>query len=141
MSCLEDISHLSIVQKDALIVKLWNELEQVRQENRRLKEQNERLQKKVSELEEKLNKPIKDSHNSSVPPSQAHKASKSPEEQKEKKRREASVGRKGGGRELHPNPDRWIVSRAKKCPHCGERVREAEQSLHHGFLIKNFLEI
>ena len=48
MNYLKDLSQLSIVQKEALIVKLRNELEQVRQENSRLKEQIESLQKKVS---------------------------------------------------------------------------------------------
>jgi transposase len=138
MNCLEDLGQFSIVQKDALIVKLWNEVEQLRQENNRLKEQIENLQKKVSELEEKLNKPAKNSHNSSIPPSQDKKSSKTSEEKKEKQRREASVGRKGGGRELHPNPDKRIVSRVKKCPHCGERVSEAEQSL---FAVYDKIEI
>ena len=126
MNCFEDLGQLSIIQKDALIVKLRNELEHVRQENSQLKEQIENLQKKVFELEEKLTKPAKNSHNSSIPPSQDNKPNKPSEDKQEKKRRQASLGRKGGGRELHPNPDNRIVSRVKNCPHCGEGISEAQ---------------
>jgi transposase len=44
-------------------------------------------------------------------------------------RREASVGRAGGGRPLHPDPDQVIIAKAKVCPHCGHGVPEAGQSL------------
>jgi transposase len=33
------------------------------------------------------------------------------------------------GRPLHPNPDQVIIAKAKVCPHCGDAVSEAEQSL------------
>ena len=118
-----ELSQLSSAQKDNLIIELWKELEQLREMNRTLREENEELKKKLRE-------PAKDSHNSSLPPSQDRKRNKPGQEEGNKKRREASVGRKGGGRELHPNPDQRIVAKAKKCPHCGEPVREEEQRLH-----------
>ena len=37
-------------------------------------------------------------------------------------RREASVGRAGGGRPLHPHPDQVIIAKAQVCPHCGQGV-------------------
>ena len=45
-------------------------------------------------------------------------------------RREASVGRAGGGRPLHPEPDQVIIAQAKTCPHCGGAVQAHEQHLH-----------
>ena len=45
-------------------------------------------------------------------------------------RREASVGRAGGGRPLHPEPDQIIVAKAKSCPHCGHGVQDIAQQLH-----------
>ena len=45
-------------------------------------------------------------------------------------RREASVGRAGGGRPLHPEPDQIIVATAKSCPHCGHGVQDTAQQLH-----------
>ena len=44
-------------------------------------------------------------------------------------RREASVGRAGGGRPLHPDPDHVIIAKAKSCPHCGHGVQQADQQL------------
>ena len=34
-----------------------------------------------------------------------------------------------GGRPLHPDPDQVIIAKAKVCPHCGDGVPEAGQSL------------
>jgi len=130
MNCSFELSQLSYHQKDNLIIELWKELEQLRHENRKLMEENEELKRKVAMLEEQLKKPAKDSHNSSLSPSRDRKANKPGDENNGKKRREASVGRKGGGRELHPNPDQRIVARARRCPHCGEAVSEADQGLH-----------
>jgi hypothetical protein len=44
-------------------------------------------------------------------------------------RREASVGCADGGRPLHLDPDQVIIAKSKVCPHCGEGVSEAGQSL------------
>jgi transposase len=114
METLPALERLSEQEKDALIVALWAEVQ--------------RLQTRVAELEAKLREPVKDARNSSVPPSRTRKANIPPRPPTET-RREASVGRAGGGRPLHPNPAQVIIAKAKVCPHCGDAVLEAEQSL------------
>lgn len=88
----------------------------------------QRLQSRVTALEAKLQEPVKDARNSSIPPSQARKADLPPRPP-QGMRREASVGRAGGGRPLHPNPDQVIIAKAKVCPQCGNGVSEEGQSL------------
>jgi len=134
MNKLSDLSQLTEQQKDLFIIELWEALEPAREENSKLKTENEELGEQVKRLEEKLNARSKNSRNSSNSPSQDRKANK-PDggncgENPTKKRREASVGRKGGGRALHANPDRIIVAHAKTCPHCGEAVETRDQHLH-----------
>jgi transposase len=114
MDMLPALEQLSEHEKDALIVALWAEVQ--------------RLQTRVAELEATLREPVKDATNSSVPPSRTRKANRPPSPPKET-RREASVGRAGGGRPLHPHPDQVIIAKAKVCPHCGNPVAEAGQSL------------
>jgi transposase len=114
MDKLPALDRLSHQEKDALIVALWAEVQ--------------RLQTRLAELEAKLQEPVKDARNSSVPPSQTRKAN-TPTRPSQGTRREASVGRAGGGRPLHPDPDQGITAKAKVCPHCGAGVSEAGQSL------------
>jgi len=114
METLPELDRLSASEKDALIVALWAEVQGLRT--------------RVAELEAKLHEPVKDARNSSVPPSQTRKAN-TPTRPAKGTRREASVGRAGGGRPLHPNPDQVIIAKAKVCPHCGDGVSEAGQSL------------
>jgi transposase len=114
METLPALDRLSAADKDALIVALWAEIQ--------------RLRARVTELEAKPHEPVKDARNSSVPPSQTPKANTPPRPPKGT-RREASVGRAGGGRPLHPNPDQVIIAKVKGCPHCGQAVSAAEQSL------------
>jgi transposase len=114
MDKLPKLERLSELDKDALIVTLWAEVQ--------------RLRTRLAALEVKLQEPRKDARNSSVPPSQTHKAN-TPRRQSKGIRREASVGRAGGGRPLHPIPDQVIMATAKACPHCGHRVPAARQSL------------
>ena len=109
------LERLSEQEKDALIIALWAEVQ--------------RLQTRFAELEAKLQEPVKDARNSSVPPSHTRKAN-TPTRPPQGTRREASVGRAGGGRPLHPDPDQVIIAKAKVCPHCGEGVSEAGQALH-----------
>ena len=73
---LPDLTTLSHEQKDALIVKLWNETVALRLEVEHLLDLNTILERRLSELETKLNQPPKDSSNSSVPPSKDRKKSK-----------------------------------------------------------------
>ena len=88
-------------EKDALIVALWAEVQ--------------RLQTRLAELEAKLREPVKDARNSSVPPSQTRKAN-TPTRPPQGTRREASVGRAGGGRPLHPDPDQVLIAKANLFP-------------------------
>jgi transposase len=85
----------------------------------------EALTKGVEELERRLNEPPKNSKNSSVPPSRDRKANRPG--RPPGIRREASVGRAGGGRRLHPDPDRTIEAKAEVCPHCAAALTAAEQ--------------
>jgi transposase len=87
----------------------------------------EALQRRVTELEARLGEPPKDSSNSSVPPSRDRKANR-PGKPKGL-RRAASVGRAGGGRTLHPDPDEVVIARLTSCPHCHMAMGEAGQHL------------
>jgi len=60
---LPDLTTLSHEQKDALIVKLWNETVALRLEVEHLRVLNTILERQLSELETKLNQPPKDSSN------------------------------------------------------------------------------
>ena len=124
-----DLTMLSHEEKDALIVKLWSETVALRLEVEHLRNLNAALERRLSELENKVNQPAKDSSNSSIPPSKDRKKNK-PARPTRKGVRRASIGRKGGGRPLDPNPDQQIHAKAKTCPHCGRGVSEAEQHLH-----------
>ena len=110
-----ELERLSEPEKDALITALWAEVQ--------------RLKARLAGLEAKPPEPRKDAHNSSVPPSHSPKAN-CPTGPRTGTRREASVGRAGGGRPLHPNPDQIIIAQAKTCPHCGGVVQAHAQPLH-----------
>lgn len=108
---LPDLSTLSHAEKDALIIALWQQVEA--------------LSKRVAELEARLGDPPKSSSNSSQPPSRDRKSNRPP--RPPGARREASVGRAGGGRLLHPEPDRIVEAWAKLCPHCASGIDAAAQ--------------
>ena len=114
MDKLPNLEQLSDREKDALIVALWAEVQHLRT--------------RLTALEARMQEPPKDARNSSVPPSQTPKAN-TPRRPRQGMRREASVGRAGGGRPLHPTPDQVIIAQAKICPYCGHGVLAAEQSL------------
>jgi transposase len=114
MDKLPALEQLSEQEKDALIVALWAEVQ--------------RLGSRVAELEAKLHEPVKDARNSSVPPSHTRKAN-TPTRALKGTRRAASVGRAGGGRPLHTDPDQVIIAKAKVCPQCGHEVPAAGQWL------------
>jgi transposase len=115
MDKLPDLERLSEPDKDALIAALWAEVQT--------------LKARLAALEAKQHEPCKDAHNSSVPPSRTLKVNRS-SSPRMGVRREASVGRAGGGRPLHPEPDQVILAQAKTCPHCGGTVSAHEQHLH-----------
>jgi transposase len=115
MDQLPELECLSEPEKDALIAALWAEVQ--------------RLKTQLAALEAKAQAPPKDAHNSSVPPAQTPKPNRAPGP-RTGTRREASVGRAGGGRPLHPAPDQVIIAQAKTCPHCGGPVQAHAQQPH-----------
>src|SRR5438270_782596 len=112
MESLPDLAQCSEQEKEALIVALWAEVQ--------------RLRARLAAFEAKQQEPVKDAHNSSVPPSRTHKTNVPPGSHPGT-HRAASVGRAGGGRSLHPDPDHVIIAKAKSCPHCGHGVQQAHQ--------------
>ena len=108
MDKLPELERLSEPEKDALIAALWAEVQ--------------RLQARLAALEAKPHEPRKDAHNSSVPPSQTPKANLSTGP-RTGMRREASVGRAGGGRPLHRTPTKSSSPRPRPVPHCGGAVQ------------------
>src|SRR5919108_654950 len=113
MDTLPALERLSDQAKDALIVALWAEVQ--------------RLHTRLAELEAKRQEPVKDARNSSVPPSHTRQAN-TPTRPPPGTRREARVGRAGGGRPRHPDPDQVLIAQAQVCPHGGEEVSEAGPS-------------
>ena len=90
---LPDLKTLSGEQKDALIEQLWQE--------------HQALQKVLAG---RGKSPKKTAENSSLPPSKGFK--KNQPAQIEGVKRQASVGRAGGGRALQPQPHQTIVVQA-----------------------------
>jgi len=115
MESLPDLAQCSEQEKEALIVALWAEVQ--------------RLRARLATFEAKQQEPVKDAHNSSVPPSRTQKTNV-PLGPRTRTHRDASVGRAGGGRPLHPDPDHVIIAKANSCPHCGHGVHQADQQLH-----------
>jgi transposase len=108
MTAPADLSLLTEAEKDALIVALWA---------------------RVAELEAKLKLPAKTADNSSLPPSQGHKANR-PAEEKPPGPRQGSLGRQGGGRPLAAEPDQYVVAQATACAHCRAALGAGDQVLH-----------
>src|SRR2546426_12752447 len=107
MDTLPELERLSEREKDALIVALWAEVQ--------------RLRTRLADLEAKLHAPGKDARNSSMPPSKRRKVN-TPARPPQETRREASVGRAGGGGALHPDPERVVGAQSKGWPPCRRRV-------------------
>src|SRR4028118_2178397 len=115
MEKLPDLKQLSNEAKEALIVELWLEIQ--------------KLSAALATYEPKPgSSPTKTSKNSSTPPSKGFKPNIKPSKI-EGSKRQRSVGRAGGGRELHPHPDQTIIAQVKNCPQCGEKVTAATQKL------------
>jgi transposase len=101
MDKLPELERLSEPEKDALILALWAE--------------GQRLNTRLAALAATAHEPRKDAHTASVPPSQTPKPNRAPGPRMGT-RREASVGRAGGGRPLHPAPDHVIIAHATTGP-------------------------
>ena len=115
MNALPDLSRLSEAEKAALIRALWAQVQT--------------LTARVAELEARLNQPSKTPDNSSLPPSQGHKANR-PEKAKRPGPRQGSLGRVGGGRRLAEEPDQLVTAKVAACAHCRAALAEADQVLH-----------
>ncbi|MEG4071022.1 IS66 family transposase [Microcoleus sp. Pol11C2] len=117
MKKLPDLKQLSDEAKNALIVELWQEIK--------------KLRAALDTDESKPNSsPAKTSSNSSTPPSKGFKSNIKPKPSKiEGVKRQKSIGRVGGGRHLHPEPDQIIVAQIKSCPQCSETVTATSQKL------------
>ena len=105
---LPDLTRLTPVEKDALILALWAQ---------------------VRALEAKLGLPPRTPDNSSLPPSRGHKANR-PGTMKRVGPRQGSLGRQGGGRALAENPDEIVTARPVHCARCQATLAEADQVLH-----------
>jgi transposase len=106
MTELPDLKQMTDEAKDALILVLWEELQKLRQK-----------------------KPKKTSKNSSLPPAKGFKSEVQPEEKELQGKREASMGREGGGRPLSENPDQTLKATVKSCQSCGIEIAESMQNL------------
>ena len=85
-----ELERLSASARDALMTAWWAEVQ--------------RLKARLATLEAKPHEPGKDAHYSRVPPSQTPQPNL-PTGPRTRPRREASVGRAGGGRPLHPDAE------------------------------------
>lgn len=110
-----DLKSLDGAAKDALILAFIERINALIAENAELKE-------RVARLEAKLGQPPKTPDNSSLPPSQGHKASE------EAARKPKGKPHRGSRRELHPDPTRTLDVRAKHCPHCAADVSTVVQT-------------
>jgi transposase len=106
MTELPDLKQLTDEAKDALIVSLWEELQKLRQK-----------------------KPKKTSKNSSLPPAKGFKPEVKVDKRETQGKREASLGREGGGRPLSEHPDQTIKAIVKSCSSCGTEIEESWQNL------------
>lgn len=84
------------------------------EEIRKLKEKLDVLERKLEQYE----KPLKDSSNSSIPPS-LYKEKKYPKREKSGKQPGGQKGHQGKARMLVENPDEIVELYPRKCRHCG----------------------
>ena len=115
MTACPDLSQLSHAEKDALILALLQRLAAAKQ--------------RIAELEARRDEPAKTPDNSNVPPSKGQKPNR-PEQGKRIGPRNASLGRKGGGRPLARDPDETVTAKAVICMHCQAELTEADHVLH-----------
>ena len=92
----------------------------------------ERLAARVSELESLVGKAKKTSSNSHQPPSSDGPGRKSRRDGG-KRHRKSRPSWPGSSRLLSDEPDRTEQQMVDACPHCGEKVGEAEQHRRHHY--------
>jgi transposase len=109
MTELPDLKGLSSAAKDALIIELWQELQQLRQH---------------------LKQPSKTSKNSSIPPSQGFKPNKkSIKEQGQDNSKGSSERHSSGGRGLSEQPDAIHAAIVEQCSDCGAKLSHSPQQV------------
>jgi transposase len=112
-----DLSKLTVVEKDALILSLLPLVGQLQAALARIADLEARLAK--------FERPNKTPDNSSLPPSKGQK----PERAAGAK--PARPSRPGVGRTLHPDPDRVVDATLDACPHCAAAFPVAQQTAQH----------
>ena len=119
MTSPPDLSALSHVEKDTLILALFAQLAAAHE---RIAAQDARILALEARLNE-LTRPPKTPDNSSKPPSQGQKQDRpSPTDRPVRK------SRPGVGRALHPNPDQRFDAMLPGCPKCNAAFPEASQT-------------
>ena len=114
MTRLADLDTLTHAEKDALILALWAQVQQI-----------EGLKRRIAELETRLGEPPKTSDNSSLAPSQGRKGDRASGGKRGRKKWRKGHG--GGGRRLHSDPDQRVVAMATECPHCRTPLAASDQ--------------
>ena len=127
MTQAPDLSKLSVAEKDALILALFEQLtiahQRIAEQDKIIAAQAERIAALEAKLEQ-LNQPPKTPGNSSMPPSRGQKKDRA-EPDHDRPRRKS---RPGVGRSLHPNPDRVVDATLSACPKCRARFPQAAQT-------------
>ena len=127
MTLPPDLGLLDSAGKDALILALFERLNDLTARLEILEAENAALRAENAELRAKLNLPPKKPDNSSTPPSRGHKGSEG--EQRKPKRKPHA----GAHRGLHPNPTKRCHFAASLCQHCRADVSGIEQTAVHSY--------
>ena len=127
MTLPPDLALLDSAGKDALILALFERLNDLTARLEILEAENAALRAENAELRAKLNLPPKKPDNSSTPPSRGHKGSEG--EQRKPKRKPHA----GAHRGLHPNPTKRCHFAASLCQHCRADVSGIEQTAVHSY--------
>ena len=127
MTLPPDLALLDSAGKDALILALFERLNDLAARLEILEAENAALRAENAELRAKLNLPPKKPDNSSTPPSRGHKGSEG--EQRKPKRKPHA----GAHRGLHPNPTKRCHFAASLCQHCRADVSGIEQTAVHSY--------
>jgi transposase len=125
---MPDFKHMTHAELVMWCETMWQQLQDFQKQLHQAQTHIQKLESRITELEtSKTTK--KTSLNSSVPPSKDQKVNLE-HEVVQQKQRLASLGRKGGGRPLHPNPDFTHVLRPDICTHCGSFLLGALDVIH-----------
>jgi transposase len=122
-----DLRKLSVAEKDALILALFEQLttadQRIAEQDRTIAAQAEQIAALEAKVEQ-LTRPPKTPDNSSMPPSKGQKQDRAGSGHNRPRRK----SRPGVGRSLHPNPDRVVDATLSACPKCQARFPKAAQT-------------